>query len=84
VFSTKHQAAGIVQSISALSDVMPWNAIAKVIVAWIEARKSREVIINTEDGNVIYAKGYSTLDVQKFLPHSVNVMVIDTKSSDEI
>jgi len=63
---------------------MPWNSLAKVIIAWIDARKSREVIIQTEDGRVIHAKGYSANDIQKFLPLSVNVTVIDTKPVDEI
>jgi len=62
---------------------MPWNAIAKVVVAWIEARKSREVIINTETGDSIHAKGYSASDVQKLLKKSTNVIVIDTKPADQ-
>lgn len=84
LFSIQPQASGIVEIISALSDAMPWNALAKVIVAWIEVKKSREIIIQTEDGRVIHAKGYSADDIQKFLPLSVNVTVIDTKPSDEI
>ena len=84
LFSTQPQASGIVESISALSDAMPWNSLAKIIVAWIDARKSREVIIQTEDGRTIHAKGYSASDIQKFLPLSVNVTVIDTKPADEI
>lgn len=60
---------------------MPWSALAKVIVAWIEARKSREVLIQTGDG-VIHAKGYSAEEVQKFLSKSLNVTVIDTKRAD--
>jgi hypothetical protein len=83
MFSTNPQGSGLVEAISALSDAMPWNAIAKVVVAWIEARKSREIIIHTESGDSINAKGYSASEVQKLLQKSTNVIVIDTKPIDE-
>ncbi|SEF95523.1 hypothetical protein [Marinobacterium lutimaris] len=57
IFSTAPQASGVKEVISAVSDAMPWNAIAKVIVAWIEARHSREVMITTEDGKIFHVKG---------------------------
>jgi hypothetical protein len=83
MFSTKPQASGMVEVITALSDAMPWNSIAKVIVAWIEARKSREIIIHTETGETIHAKGYSASEVQMFLQKSTNVIIVDTKPSEE-
>ncbi|SEL19798.1 hypothetical protein SAMN03159414_1959 [Pseudomonas sp. NFACC41-3] len=83
MFSTNPQGSGFVEAITALSDAMPWNAIAKVAVAWIEARKSREIIIHTETGDSIHAKGYSASEVQKLLQKSTNVIVIDTKPVDE-
>lgn len=83
MFSTTPQGSGLVEAITALSEAMPWNAVAKVVVAWIEARKSREVIIHTETGQSILAKGYSTSEVQKLLQKSTNIIVIDTKPNDE-
>lgn len=83
MFSTTPQGSGLVESITALSEAMPWNAIAKVMVAWIEARKSREIIIHTGTGESIQAKGYSASEVQKLLQKSTNVLVIDTKPIDE-
>ena len=56
-FSTGPQNSGIVETISALSEAVPWNSIAKVIIKWVEARKSREVIITTEDNKITHAKG---------------------------
>lgn len=82
LFSSGAQASGIVETISALSDAMPWNALAKVIVAWIDARKSREVMIQTADGQTIHAKGYSAEEVQKFLPGSETIAIIDTGGSE--
>ncbi|MGE8362396.1 hypothetical protein [Pseudomonas sp.] len=83
MFTSRPQASGIVETITALSEAMPWNAIAKIIVAWIDARKSREVMIYTESGEVIHAKGYSATEIQKILPISTNIVIIDTKSSGD-
>lgn len=83
IFSTTPQASGMIQAITALSEAMPWNAIAKVVVAWIEARKSREIIIHTEAGETVHAKGYSAFEVQKFLQKSTSVIIIDTKPREE-
>lgn len=82
LFSSGVRASGIIETISALSDAMPWNALAKVIVAWIDARKSREVMIQMGDGTTIHAKGYSAEEVEKFLPISTTIAVIDAGSSE--
>lgn len=83
LYTNDPQANGIVETITALSDAMPWNAIAKIIVAWIDARKSREVIITVEGNTVFHAKGHSIEEVQKILPKSFNMTVIDTKPENE-
>lgn len=83
MFSTAPQASGFKEVISAVSEAMPWNAIAKVIVAWIEAKNSREVMITTEDGKIFYAKGYSAAEIKELLPQSFSVVVIDTKPDEE-
>lgn len=77
VFTKAPQASGFVEMITALSDAMPWNVIAKVVISWIESKNSREVIIYTEDGGSIYARGYSASDVQKLLKVATNVVVVD-------
>lgn len=83
MFSTAPQASGFKEVISAVSDAMPWNSIAKVIVAWIEVRSSREVMISTEDGQIFHAKGYSAAEIKELLPKSYSVMIIDTKPDEE-
>jgi hypothetical protein len=83
MYGTGPQASGFKEIISAVSDAMPWNAIAKVMKAWIEARASREIMIQTKDGEVIHAKGYSSEELKKVLPLSQSVMVIDTKPDEE-
>jgi len=82
-FSTQPQASGIVESISAISEAMPWNSISKVMIAWLEARKSRKIIITTEDNQIIHAEGYSISDIKKILPKSKNIAIIDTKPDNQ-
>ena len=75
-------ALGWVESISALSEAMPWNALARVIIKWLETRADREiqVSIDTESGmQVFYAKGHSIKQIEKILPNAVNIDVIQTK-----
>lgn len=82
-YTTTPQASGIVESISALSEVMPWNSIAKVLIAWIEARKSRKIIITLEGRQILHAEGYSVKELKNILPKVLEITVIDTKSNDK-
>ncbi|WP_028693407.1 hypothetical protein [Pseudomonas cremoricolorata] len=82
MYSAGPQASGFFEGVSALADAMPWNSIAKVMTAWIEARKSREIIIYMDEGKTFHAKGYSASEVEKLLKASTNVVVIDTKPAD--
>ncbi|WP_122518577.1 hypothetical protein [Pseudomonas viridiflava] len=78
-FSVQPQASGFVELVVALSDAMPWNAIAKVIIAWIDARKSRRVMLQVENGTIlIETSGHSAKDVERLLKTCAGVTVIDT------
>lgn len=82
-FSGRPQASGFTEIISALSDAMPWNGIAKVIVSWVEARKSRRVMVQVKDGSVVIeANGYNAKDVERLLKACASVTVIDTLPGD--
>lgn len=83
-FSGQPQASGFVEMISALSDAMPWNAIAKVIISWLKARNSRRVMIHMKDGSlVIEANGYGAKDIEHLLKACAGVTVIDTQPQDK-
>lgn len=64
-----------------LSEAMPWNALSKVVVAWIEAKASRQVNITLEDNTSFMAKGYSVKEVEKMLAKSKAMAVIDTNEN---
>jgi hypothetical protein len=87
LLSEEPMASGFAGVIQALSDAMPWNALAKVIVAWIEAKESRNVMITTREFTVFHAKGYSADEVEKILDKAINLNAIDTepdkRDSDE-
>lgn len=78
-FSGRPQASGFTEMVSALSDALPWNGIAKVIISWVEARKSRRVMIHLKDEVVsIEAEGYGAKDVERLLRACRDVTIIDT------
>ena len=83
-FSKSTQGAAINESISALSEVMPWNSIAKVMIAWLETKKSRQITINTKDGKVINLKGYSESEAKKIIKLATSATITDASLSDEI
>jgi len=83
IFTSCSQASAIIEVISALSKVMPWNTISKVIVAWIKAKSSREVMITSEDGTIFQARGHSPSEVNKVLTSSVDLVVIDSSPGNE-
>ncbi|MEN5035325.1 hypothetical protein [Pseudomonas sp. TWI929] len=77
-FSGRPQASGFTEMVSALSDALPWNGIAKAIISWVEARKSRRVMIHAKDGLVsIEAEGYGAKDVERLLRACRDVTIID-------
>jgi len=83
-FSGRPQASGFTEIVSALSDALPWNGIAKVIISWVEARKSRRVMINMKEGLVsIDAQGYGAKDVERLLRACRDVSIIDTMPQDK-
>lgn len=83
LFTNRPMNSGSIISVfSAISDAMPWTSVANVVVAWINARSSREIIVTSQDNRVLHAKGYSADEVEKMLKGSLNVTVIDTKSTD--
>ena len=76
-------ASGITEAISAVADAMPWNSIAKVIVAWINAKKERQIFITLEGEKVFYAKGYPVEEIKKLLPNATVLTVIEPTSSEK-
>ena len=54
-----------------------WASLASVIIAFIKAKNSREVIITTKDNQVVHAKGLDSKQLQEVLKHAKGVTAID-------
>jgi hypothetical protein len=55
-----------------------WVSLASVIITFIKAKNSREVIIQTKDKKVIHAKGLDSKQLEKILKEASNITAIDT------
>lgn len=80
-FTSRPQASSFVECISTIFDKMPWNSLAKVMITWINARRSREIIVTTSDMKIIHLKGYSVTDAEKIIKLARDITVIDTKNN---
>ena len=55
-----------------------WVSLASVIIAFIKAKNSREVMITTKDNKIIHAKGLDSKQLQSVLQQAKDVKAIDT------
>lgn len=77
-------AAGMtIEVISTIAQATPWGALAIAVVAWLHARKSRKVIITTNNNKIIHAEGYSAEEVEGFIEQAKSIEVIDTSNEKE-
>lgn len=77
-------AAGLtIEIVSAIAQATPWGALAIAVVAWMNARKSRKVIITTKNNEVFHIEGYSADEAEKLIAQSKTMTVIDTDNDDE-
>lgn len=54
------------------------GAIAAVLVAWLKARASRKIVLNTSTNEVVHLEGYSVKEVEALLPLVKSATAIDT------
>ena len=58
-------------------------ALAKMAIAWIKARESRQINITTKNGDIVDIKGnYTANEVKKLLTEARQTMIIDTKPEE--
>ncbi|MEQ1657633.1 MAG: hypothetical protein ABL896_02545 [Hylemonella sp.] len=70
-------AAGwIVDVFSAVKEATPWGAFAVVLVAWLNAKKNRKVIITRKDNTIVHIEGMSVEEVAIILEKAKDVGVI--------
>lgn len=70
---------GVVEILTAIGAQSALPALAIVVVQWLKARRSRKVMLQTKDKQVIHLEGYSVEEVAELLKNVKSLTVIDTK-----
>ena len=68
---------GTLEVIKAIGDAAFWPAIAAVVVAFINSRSGRKVIITTRDRTVVHVEGLSMAELENVLKLAENITAID-------
>lgn len=74
--------AGVLEVIQAIGSAAMWGALATVIVAFINSRRGRKVIITTKDNVVVHAEGLSIAEIEIVLQHAKNMTAIETRNNE--
>jgi hypothetical protein len=72
-------ASGVIEL---LQSAAMWGALATVIVAFINSRRSRKVIITTKDNTVVHAEGLSPKELEKVLTQAKSLTAIETEKDE--
>lgn len=72
-------AGEILEIVKTVGNAALWPSLATVIVAFIRARKSRKIIIQTKDNQIFHAEGFSVEEISKMLENAKNITAIETK-----
>ena len=72
---------GTLELVQAVGNAAFWASLATVIVAFINSRRSRKVIITTKDGTVVHAEGLSPPELEQVLQRAQSLTAIDPKST---
>lgn len=68
---------GTLELIKAVGDIAFWPAIAAVVVAFINRRNGRKVIITTKDKIVVHAEELSMAELEEVLQLAESITAID-------
>lgn len=55
-----------------------WVSLASVVITFIKAKNSREVIITTKNNEIIHAKGLDSKQLETVLAHAKSLAVVDS------
>ena len=69
--------SGVIEIVHAVGGAAMWGALAAVLVAFINSRRGRKVIITTKDNTVVHAEGLSPKELEKVLEQAKNLTAID-------
>lgn len=76
-----NSAGDTIQIIKDINNMIPWNALAAVFIAWLKYHPKRKIIFTSKNHTVVHAEGLSVKQIEQLLPHCEHVMIVDTKKS---
>jgi len=69
--------------IEVLQSAAMWGALATIIVAFINNRNGRKVIITTKDNRIIHAEGLNSKELESIIKQSKYLIAIDPNQKEE-
>jgi hypothetical protein len=87
-YSMRQMRTGVVMAgpggaLEILQSTAMWGAIAAVLVAYINSRRGREVMITLKNNAVVHAKGLSMEELEQVLQHAESMAIIDTSKDEQ-
>ena len=76
-------AGDTIQIIKDISDAIPWEALAAVIIGWLKYRQSRKITVTTFNNKIFHIEGMSEKEFAGLLPSCKNLIVAETKKPNE-
>lgn len=75
--------SAVIEIVQAVGNAAMWGALATVLVAFINSRRGRKVIITTKDNIIVHAEGLSPKELEQVLEHAKNLTAIDPTKHEE-
>lgn len=69
--------SGVIEIVQAVGNAAMWGALATVLVAFINSRRGRKVIITTKDNTAVHTEGLSPKELEQVLRHAKSLTAID-------
>lgn len=73
--------SGVIEIVQVVGNAAMWGAIAAVLVAFINSRRGRKVIITMKDNTIVHAEGLSPDELETVLVHARSLAAIDPNKS---
>lgn len=74
---------GVLEIVQAVGNAAFWPSVATVVVAFINAKRGRKVIITTKDQTVVHAEGLTPSELESVLQQAQSLTAIDTSKDAE-
>lgn len=75
---------GTLELVQSVGNAAFWPSLATVVIAFINSRRGRKVIITTKDRTVVHAEGLSSSELEQVLQKAQNLTAIDPNKTQPI